>query len=108
MNLDDKMRGDFKTSPGSVVAWIIMASWLYYHRFDSAPIISDTTYDKAFDWLGKNYDKVKHRYKHLITEDDFKSGSLYALKAKDYPQPLITIAEKLSRELSRKIGAEAV
>lgn len=107
-SFDNKMREDFKKAPGSVVAWLIMASWLYYHRFDSVPIISDTTYDKAFDWLSKNYDKVEHRFKHLITKEDFKSGSLYALKAKDYPQPLIVIAEKMSRDLSHEMEGIAV
>lgn len=99
MNHDNKARGDFKEAPQSVVAWILMASWLYYHKPTLSPILSDSTFDSMCKWLYDNYDKVEHRYKHLISKEDLKAGSLYSLGSYGFARPLNMIAEKLSEEL---------
>lgn len=95
---DHKMREDFKEAPKSVVAWLIMGSWLYYYKPNLDPILEDATFDNACKWLYENYDKVEHKYKHLIKKDDLKQGSLYSLGSYDYPGSLIWIAEAMSEE----------
>lgn len=90
---DHLMRNDFKEAPQSVVAWLLMASFMYYIRDTS--MLNDTTFDNACKWLSKNYDNVEHRYKHLIDKEGLESGSLFNLGSHDYPLPLIRIAENI-------------
>lgn len=101
LNHNDKMREDFKKSKGSVVSWLLMASYLYYHRFGYDPILTDDVFDKACKWLHDNYDTVDHRFKHIISKEDLLAGSLYAVKREDYHWFLIKESERLSRELNR-------
>lgn len=93
MYLDDMARQDFKKAKQSVVGWILMASFQYYHK--DTNLLADTTFDKMCKWLLDNYDTVEHRYKHLITRDQLQAGSLYDLGTHDYPIQLIRISERL-------------
>lgn len=93
---DELMREEFKKNKKSMIGWLLMASWLYYHKPNMEPILGDTTFDKAAKWLYEHFDEVDHKYKSLITKDDLKAGSLYSIGSYDYPLPIIHIAELLS------------
>jgi hypothetical protein len=98
-----------KKHPHMVIPWLLMASWLYYIRYDHSPILSDAVYDRSCKWLMNNFDKVEHpHYKKLITEEALEAGSLFKLTPKDYPSYLIWLAEILSEaeELPEWISIE--
>lgn len=96
MKYIDRARQDFKANPSSVIAHVIMLSYCYYHRY--ASLVHDEDFDKMMLYIKTNYDKLQHKYKHLITKEDCEAGSLYALPLDKYPQGLVTIAEALMRE----------
>lgn len=80
---DQLARESFKNSKNVVVAWILMASYLYYLCDES--ILSDEVFDKMCKWLYANFDEVEHRHKYLIKKEDLSAGSLYQLQDWDYP-----------------------
>ncbi len=99
MNYNQKARNDFKDSPQSVVAWILMSSYGYYTMPQNPSLLSDECFDNMCKWLLDNYDNVQHRFKHLITKSHLEAGSLYDVHAYDYPLELIRIYETLVRGL---------
>lgn len=96
--LDEVAREDFKKAKASVVAWILMASYAYYLRYES--LLSDECFDKMCHYLLENYDSVQHRHKHLITKDMLKAGSCYNLTNDDYPNGLKMLTEAHIRSIS--------
>lgn len=104
MNLDHKAREDFKINSGSVFAWILMSSWLYYQRPHSTPILSDPAFDNMCKYALDKYDDLEHPHaKPYITKEDLKAGSLYALGSYQYPYWCIQISERLSMELEEEL-----
>ena len=98
MLLDTQAREDYKKNPASAFAYILMASYLYYHCPDEDPILSDTTYDKMCKFLLDNYNKLEHKHaKQWMKEDDLKAGSLYALSEWHYPRWAKNMALHYSR-----------
>ncbi len=97
MNLDNQARTSYKQSPSSAVFYVVLASYLYYVRFES--VLSDEVFDKMMKLiLDKN---IKHsKLSHLITDDDLRAGSLFKLKVTDYPQFIIEQGERLLRDIS--------
>lgn len=85
MILDDLSRAECKRNKNAVVGFILMASYLYYHRLDNSPVLSDTVFDSMCKFALKHYDDIAHKYKHLVTTEDLKAGSLYKLGYNDYP-----------------------
>lgn len=96
-NLDHRAREDFKVNPSSAFAWMLMASYTYYLRYES--ILSDECFDGMAKYLLKEYDNLEHRYKHLVTKDMLAAGSCYNLRYEDYPYGIQRIAESLIREV---------
>jgi hypothetical protein len=94
MNLDNQARVAYKKSPSSAVYFVVLASYLYYVRFES--VLSDDVFDKMMKLI---LDKgIKHSLlSHLITDDDLRAGSLFRLKASDYPYFIYEEAERLIR-----------
>lgn len=81
-----------------------MCSYQYYHRFTS--LIEDAEYDYLAKYLLEHFDKWQdHQHNYLITKDDLKAGTMYALKRGDYPEMIIQASEMWSRE---KIYEEVV
>lgn len=89
-------RSDFKQNKASVFAWIVIASFLYYHRYCS--IFEDEDFDKMCSFALKNFDVMEHRLKHLVSKDDLRAGSLFALSVDKYPHGVVALAEHYSRE----------
>lgn len=100
MNHDAKCEREVQKYPQAAIGWLIMASWIYYFKPALTPLLSDTYFDKLSKQTLQDYDGLTHRYKHLVSKDDLKAGSLYSLGSYDYPIPLIVIAEKLSESLT--------
>ena len=85
-NLDQCSRDLFKKNKNTVIGMILIASYVYYHiPAAECNILSDEVYDKMCKWCLDNWSKVCHPHKYLISEDDLRAGSLYALKEIDYP-----------------------
>lgn len=95
---DKEMRRDFKINKGSVIGWLLMASWIYYNKPNSPPILSDSVFDNACKWLYDHFDEVNHKYKDLVVRDDLKAGSLFSIPTYSYPQFIIHLAELLTEE----------
>lgn len=83
-------------TPNQCLQAYLMASYLYYIRFTS--VIEDTEYDKLAKRLLKDFDKVEHQHKYLVTEDDLRAGTLYSLKDSDYPTMIRMASEMWARE----------
>lgn len=72
-----------------------MASYLYY--IHDMSLLSDGLYDQMARDLQDDWDVVRHPHKHLITEGDLSAGSMYRLKASDYPGTVRYAARHLIR-----------
>lgn len=78
----------------------LMASYLYYCRMES--IMPDTEYDKIAKELLGNYDDWQdHIHSYLVDKEDLEAGTLYKLKAKDYPALVRAAAETWMRALDK-------
>jgi hypothetical protein len=94
VNLDNQARNSYKESASSVIYYICLASYLYYIRDES--VLSDEVFDKLCKLvIDKN---IKHKLlSHLITEDRMRAGSLFDVKANQYPVFIVRDAEILIR-----------
>lgn len=94
MNIDHIARKSYKESSSSVVYFVVLSSYLYYHKDES--ILSDETYDRMCKLI---LDKgITHKLlSHLITDDRLNAGSLFDVKAKQYPDFIFKDAEQLLR-----------
>lgn len=73
-----------KRNPSMAVPYLLMASYLYYIR-DISPPLLDCEFDELCVFALKNWKEIKHRHKHLIHEADLKAGSLFMLADLHYP-----------------------
>lgn len=80
---DGPCRAACASSDNMLVPWWLMASYTYYHHDIS--LLSDELYDKMSRELSEKWDSISHMHKHLITLDDLRAGSLYALPEDRYP-----------------------
>lgn len=85
-NIEKILKNRIRMKKNLCVPWYLMSSYAYY--VEDNPIISDA----VFDWLAKftlkKFDKIEHRHKHLITEDELRAGTLL-LSQEDYPSIVI-------------------
>lgn len=72
------------SSPGAKLQKYLMASYLYYVRFQS--VMPDAEYDLLAKDLLEAWDNFEHYHKHLVTIEDLRAGTLFRLKDKDYPE----------------------
>lgn len=94
MNLDNQARKSYKESTSSVIYYICLASYLYYLKNES--VLSDEVFDKLCKLVLDN--KIKHKLlSHLITDDRMRAGSLFDVKANQYPVFIVRDAETLIR-----------
>lgn len=76
----------------------LMSSYYYYCVYDS--IIEDSEYDRLAKRLLKHYDKWQdHQHAYLVTKEDLKAGTLYTLKAEDYPTVVKVAADMRARDV---------
>jgi hypothetical protein len=81
--LDGECRAAIKLAPMAIVPWFCMASYLYYIHNKS--LLSDALYDQIAKEMLDNWEDVEHPHKHLFTQEDLETGSLYRLRGGDYP-----------------------
>ena len=61
-----------------LVPYYLMSSYLYY--VEDKQVLSDHDYDNITKRLLNEWNEVKHYHKHLISIDDLKAGTGYAIK----------------------------
>ena len=68
---------DYK-NPNSLLSWFLMASYAYYCLKD--PIMLDEEFDDLTRALKKNWDKVDHPHKNLVTETHLDATTGYDIE----------------------------
>lgn len=105
-NLDDVASKDYATTQNSAVGWILMSSYVYYHLNDN--IISDSLFDYLCSVVLDDWDDIVHRHKYLLSKEDMKAGSCYALKLEAYPYGLIRCINQLLAKLNSRRKEEMI
>lgn len=77
-----------------------MSSYTYYHLDET--MISDSLFDYLCATALHEWDTITHPCKHLISKEDMKAGSCFALKLEDYPYGLIRCVNQLLIELNKR------
>ena len=66
------------------VPWILMASYLYYHRDET--LIPDTLYDAFTTTVRSSWDSITHPHRDLLTPiREHHMSSLFDVRLEDYP-----------------------
>jgi hypothetical protein len=71
-----------------------MASYLYYQKDIS--MFSDVAFDRLCSKMLGEWADIRHRHKALITEDDLRAGSGFAIQS--YPALVIGAACWLAKD----------
>lgn len=80
-------------SPDCIVAWYLMASYLYYHEDRS--LLTDSLFDDLCAQLLKRWKHIQHPHKKLIDRASLRAGTGYAIKEQDYPRMCVGAANRL-------------
>lgn len=83
-------------SPNQRFAWFLVHSFLYY--IADQPVLRDRDFDMLCQTLVKEWDEVDHPHKHLVTLDDLKASSGFAIK---FPLMVEGAAWNLLRKLNQ-------
>lgn len=81
--LDSTVKYLIEEHPNLLVAYYLMASWLYYCR--DVAMISDSLFDEICETLYAHWDDVEHMHKHLIDREALKAGTGYYIPKDKYP-----------------------
>jgi len=81
-----------------LVQWYLILSYAYYIEDES--LVSDNEYDALCIRLLDKFEEIEHHHKHLISKEDLRAGTGYALARKDYPSIVISAAKHLKEELN--------
>lgn len=81
---DEARRGVEEGGGDRAVPWVLMASFLYYHR--DVGLLSDGCYDELATIVREDFEFIRHPHVHLLAPlRDQSTSSLYALREEDYP-----------------------
>ena len=88
-------------SMASLFQLYLISSYVYYKVLDN--IIPDHVYDEIANILLRNYQEVEAFQLHfhgrvLVTEDDLRAGTLYALPSNQYPDRVVVAADMWLRD----------
>jgi hypothetical protein len=75
----------------------LAASYLYYIMDEETPW-RDSLYDMWARDLLDHWEEWDHAHKRLISQDDLRAGTLYALKETEYPPGVIKFAKEWQAE----------
>lgn len=78
-----------------LVPHYLMACFLYY--VEDAPLLSDALFDDMSKELLARWDGIEHFHKHLISVDDLRAGTGYAIQ---YPARVRGAARALKRKFN--------
>jgi hypothetical protein len=81
--------------PSKIVAWWLMAAYLYEHEAKS--LLSDGFYDKLCRDLDAKWDVIEHPHKHLIDRVELATSTASYLRRQDYPAITTSAARRLMR-----------
>lgn len=82
-----------RCSANASVSWFLMASYAYYVLNQS--IVTDDCYDGMAKDILASWGTLTHQHRHLISLEDLKAGTLFALKASDYPMMTVYAVRRL-------------
>jgi hypothetical protein len=89
---DAYVRSVTEANPNMLVPHYLMACFLYYKEDD--PLISDALFDEMSKELQAKWETITHFHKHLISLDDLRAGTGYAIQ---YPSRVRGAAVALVR-----------
>jgi len=93
-------------TPNQALSKYLMASYLYYIRFQS--VIPDHEYDHLARFLLEHWDAVEHQHKYLVLPEDLQAGTLFGLSDEKYPLMVKGAAEMWLRDVAEKEAREIV
>ena len=93
---DDACRALTAQMPTTIVPWLLMSGYAYHHL--DRPILSDSAWDTLCREATALWPTLMHPHKHLITVEDLKCSSLFALPRSSYPAIAVSAAERILRE----------
>ena len=93
---DQYTKSAIATNPNMLVPFYLMHCFLYY--VEDAPVISDALFDEMSKELMAKWDSIEHWHKDLISLDDLRAGTGYALR---YPERVKGAARDLARRFPR-------
>lgn len=82
--------------PARAVGAFLTSSYLYYHRDDMTPIMSDSCFDWLCTYLLRNWRRIEHPHKHLIDREMLMAGTGFNIRADEYPTIVKQVAIKMS------------
>lgn len=82
----------------SFIACFLTSSYLYYLHPEARGICSDETFDWCCKRLVEDWDVIDHHHKSLISLEDLKAGTGFALREHDYPGIVKSVASRMSLE----------
>jgi hypothetical protein len=82
--------------PHAIVAWWLMACYLYYIEHQS--LLTDGYFDSLAVAMIERWDDLVHPHKHLIDAGDLLAGTGYALAVEQYPSITKSAARRLMHE----------
>lgn len=80
---------------GQLVAYYLMASFLYYQHDIS--LFPDTDYDRLCERLRKKWNKIEHPHKRIVDRDALTAGTGYYIRIEEYPLVTQSAAFTLAR-----------
>jgi NAD-dependent DNA ligase len=83
--------------PNQMLSWWLVHCFLYYVA--DQPVLRDSQFDKLTKKLLEHWDQVDHPHKELVTLDDLKAGTGFAIK---YPKMVEGAAWNLLRMMAEK------
>lgn len=104
--IDDVCVGCVQKAPNAIIAWWLIASYVYYAH--DLSLLSDELYDQMAREMKECWNELQHPHKHLITAEHLDVGSLYDVPAEAYPLMTRAAAAHLTRTawgISIEIGA---
>lgn len=81
---------------GQLVAFYLMASYLYYHADIS--LFSDRDYDLLCGRIRTRWNSLHHPHKRLIDRGALSAGTGYYIRVEEYPLMTLSAAWDLARK----------
>jgi NAD-dependent DNA ligase len=70
-----------------------------YYKMDIS-LVTDEQYDKMCVVLGRNYGRLTHKYKFIVTPEDFDAGTGFAIR---YPAPMEWAIRQFVQQQKEKV-----
>lgn len=96
---DYACRTAFKGNPSTTISWFLTSSFCYYVHDES--LLSDDVFDRMCKYMLENWDKLEHQHKYLITEDDLRAASGFAIHPSKYPTIVQSSSHRFMEELEK-------